>query len=220
MNTHGVLKRLQRDTSFGLKNRMSSVSSNATALSLLRRIQIGDDSRAWNDLVELYSPLVSYWCRQHGLDRESIRDCAQEVFFSVLKSIQDFTPSKARGSFRSWLWTIARHKIIDAQRRLRHGAAGAGGSTALALFQQLPDLESPSEVEQTNDVQLNLLMHRALQQVKAEFESKTWQAFWRTTIDCIPTAVVASELEISVASVRKYRSRILHRLREQLGDPC
>jgi RNA polymerase sigma-70 factor (ECF subfamily) len=199
---------------------MSSTSSNATRLSLLRRIQGSEDSQAWNDMVSLYSPLVAYWCRQYGLDRESIRDCVQEVFFSVLKSISDFTPSKSRGSFRGWLWTIARHKIIDAQRRSRHSAPAAGGSTAIAMIHQLPTLDAPSEVEQTNDLQLNLLMHRALLQVKAEFEEKTWQAFWRTTVDCIPTAVVASELGLSTASVRKYRSRVLHRLREQLGDPC
>ena len=73
--------------------------------------------------------------------------------------------------------------------------------------------EEPSDAD---DIQS--LMWRAMKQIEESFEAKTWQAFWRTTVDGLTTAVVAAELELSPASVRQARSRVLRRLRQQLGD--
>lgn len=53
---------------------------------------------------------------------------------------------------------------------------------------------------------------------RSEFEPRSWQAFWRSAVDGIPTAVVAEELGVTAAAVRQSRSRILRRLRQQLGD--
>jgi RNA polymerase sigma-70 factor (ECF subfamily) len=61
-------------------------------------------------------------------------------------------------------------------------------------------------------------VQRAMQQVEASVERRTWQAFWRTVVDGQPTESIARELEISTASVRQARSRILRKIREQLGD--
>jgi RNA polymerase sigma-70 factor (ECF subfamily) len=72
--------------------------------------------------------------------------------------------------------------------------------------------------EPTGDLQLQQLTARALAQVQSEFESRTWQAFWRSVVDGIATSEVAQELIMSEATVRQSRSRILRRLRQQLGD--
>ena len=37
-----------------------------TSLTLLERAR-GDDAVAWHRLVDLYGPLVHYWCRRAGL---------------------------------------------------------------------------------------------------------------------------------------------------------
>ena len=75
----------------------------------------------------------------------------------------------------------------------------------------------PNE-EPTESLQLQELTERALAQVRLEFEERTWQAFWRSVVDGIGSAQVAQELGITAATVRQYRSRILRRLRQQLGD--
>lgn len=62
------------------------------------------------------------------------------------------------------------------------------------------------------------LVHRALEQVRTEFEPRSWQAFWRTTLDGLNVASVAEQLSMSSAAVRQHRSRILRRLREHLGE--
>ena len=72
--------------------------------------------------------------------------------------------------------------------------------------------------EPTESLQLQELTQRALVQVRSEFEERTWQAFWRSIVDGIDSAQVADELGMTAATVRQYRSRILRRLRQQLGD--
>ncbi len=74
------------------------------------------------------------------------------------------------------------------------------------------------EDEPTESLELEQLTRRAMVQVEAEFEPRTWQAFWRTVVDGINTAQVAEELEMTLATVRQHKSRVLRRLRQQLGD--
>ena len=59
---------------------------------------------------------------------------------------------------------------------------------------------------------------KALELVRVEFAESSWKAFWRSSIDGLPTDVVAEELEITAAAVRQARSRIMRRLRIELGD--
>lgn len=88
----------------------------------------------------------------------------------------------------------------------------------MTLMQQTVDPYSIPDDEPTGDLQLQQLTSRALSQVQSEFEARTWKAFWRSVVDGVATSQVASELNMTEATVRKSRSRILRRLRQQLGD--
>ncbi len=194
---------------------MPMPESSSTRLSLISRIR-ANESRAWHELVALYSPLVAFWCRKQQVDESEINDAIQEVFFSVSRGIDDYQPRSNGGGFRAWLWTITRHKLIDAQRRHARFPLAQGGSTAWMASQQVP--EELDEQDDSERFEFTQLLHRGLAQVESEFEPKTWQAFWRCTVDGQTIAAVATELGISASTVRQHRARILRRLREQLGD--
>ena len=51
--------------------------------------------------------------------------------------------------------------------------------------------------------------------VQAEFEERTWSAFWRTVVEGRPTGDVADELDMKIASVYQAKSRVLRRLRQE-----
>jgi RNA polymerase sigma-70 factor (ECF subfamily) len=192
-------------------------SDNLTRTSLIFRAR-QRDAAAWSELVDLYGPLISYWCRQFRIDEHSAADCVQDVFATVASSLDSFHPQREVGSFRGWLWTVTRNKLMDHFRRSQRNPVAAGGSTAFGRMQQAADkLELPDQ-EPSGDRQLQELTSRALAQVQNEFESRTWQAFWRSVVDGISTESVAAELQMTPASVRQSRSRILRRLRKQLGD--
>ena len=194
---------------------MSQLDSSSTRLSLISRIR-ANDSRAWHDLVALYSPLIAFWCRKQRVAESEINDAVQEIFFSVSRGIDDYRPRETGGGFRAWLWTITRHKIIDSKRRDARFPLAQGGSTALQAAQQVP--EALDDRDDSERFEFTQLLHRGLAQVESEFEPKTWQAFWRTAVDGQTVAVVAAELELSSATVRQHRARVLRRLRQQLGE--
>ncbi len=195
----------------------SQSSSKATRTSLLDRAK-QRDAVAWHELVDLYGPLVATWCKQCGLETHSSADCVQDVFSAVAVSMSAFEPSRTSGSFRSWLWTITRRKVIDGLRRQKKSPQALGGSTAAAMFQSLEDFASVPEDEPSEANHIRDLVHRALLQVQSEFEPTTWQAFWRTVVDGLPSDLVAADLNVTPAAIRQSRSRILRRLRQQLGD--
>jgi len=62
------------------------------------------------------------------------------------------------------------------------------------------------------------LYHRALDLIRSEFAEQACQAFWKTAIEEQPSTAVAAELGMTAAAVRKAKSRILRRLKEEVGD--
>ncbi len=194
-----------------------SVSSE-TRLSLLDRARLRDEE-AWQDLVDLYSPLIVRWCQHSRISPEATADCIQEVFAAVSRALDTFYASGTAGAFRGWLWTITRNKLRDAARHNARHVWAVGGSSALANLHQVPQpsFEIPGD-EPSQMPDIDALTMRAMKQIENSFETRTWRAFWRTAVDGIATDTVAQELNLSIASVRQARSRIMRRMRQQLGD--
>ncbi|MEM8733143.1 MAG: sigma-70 family RNA polymerase sigma factor [Planctomycetota bacterium] len=191
--------------------------SQSTRLSLLSRAR-ERDSVAWSELVDLYGPLIAHWCYRCGFDSHQTADCVQDVFAAVARSLSDYKAQRESGAFRAWLWTITSNKIRDSLRRRRQSPTPSGGSTALAQLEQVPGETEIPESEPTERDQLDELVSRGLEQVRAEFEPRTWDIFRRSVVDQVATAIVAGEFCVTPAAVRQARSRVLRRLRQQLGD--
>jgi RNA polymerase sigma-70 factor (ECF subfamily) len=190
--------------------------SSGTSRSLLERVQ-ADDPAAWDRLVGLYAPLVFHWCRRWDLQDQDAADVFQEVFQSVAAHIAGFRKSRTGDTFRGWLRTITRNKIHDHFRKLGREPGGVGGTEAQLRMAELP-APAPPEEEPAGEAAERALFFRGLDLIRAEFEPRTWQAFWRTAVDGQAPKDVADELGMTPGAVRVAKSRVLHRLREELGD--
>ncbi len=197
---------------------IESNSTNATRASLIGRA-IERDQVAWEQLVDLYGPLVAHWCRECQMDTTTIADVVQEVFLSVSNSIGGFRSLPGAGAFRSWLWKVTRSKVVDTLRRQTGIPKAEGGTVNMRTINALSDPNSLPDDDPTDEQALSELTSRALEQIRNEFESRTWTAFWRSTVDGLSSDIIAKELGISPASVRQARSRILRRLRLFLNEP-
>ena len=62
------------------------------------------------------------------------------------------------------------------------------------------------------------LLTRALKSIRGEFQERTWQAFWRTVVEGRSAAEAGAGLEMQPGAVRVAKSRVLWRLRRELGD--
>lgn len=191
-------------------------STSQTSFTLLARVR-ESDQEAWQGLVSIYGPLVFYWCRQYQLSESDVADIVQEVFLAVHRSIQRFDRDAESGSFRGWLLTITRNKVMDLYRRRAGEHTAPGGSDAQRRLRELPDPEL-SLLDSDSSPVLGRLLHRALERIRDEFAESTWTAFWRVTIDGRSPQDVAEELQVRTSVVYNAKSRVLKRLRSELGD--
>ncbi|MEZ6137221.1 MAG: sigma-70 family RNA polymerase sigma factor [Pirellulaceae bacterium] len=174
------------------------------------------DASSWSRLVTIFGPIVYRWCRMSGVREADAPDIVQDIFAAVARGVAQFEKQKLNGSFRSWLATITRNKVRDYYRIQAKRQAGEGGTQALARLQAIPEENLDSTICSSTAQQP--VVHGILQQVEAEFEPKTWQAFWLTTIDSAKAADVAESLGLSVASVYQAKSRVLRTLRQRLAE--
>lgn len=177
-----------------------------------------DEAGAWDRLVLLYAPLVHHWCRQFGLPARETADVLQEVFQSVAVNLGQFRSEAPGSTFRGWLRTITRHKVIDHFRRQGGQPTAAGGTEAQARMNRFPAPDESDDENSQDRGPVQALLERALHLIRPEFEDKTWQAFWRTAVEDRDAASVAGELTMTAGAVRVAKCRVLQRLREELGE--
>lgn len=81
---------------------------------LITLVKNKNDKKAAGELVKSYYKEVFAYVFRQTSNEELSKDLTQEIFISMLKSIEGFDEVKA--SFRTWLYKIANNKIIDNYR--------------------------------------------------------------------------------------------------------
>ena len=184
-----------------------------TRISLILRLPRSADGAAWREFVELYEPLILRFARARGLQPNDAQELVQRVFVAVAGAVERWEPDPARGSFRCWLFRIARNQLIkQVTARSREKSVG-GTSNFVKLHQQLPGSSSDLELEIEREYR-QAVFKLAAQRVRSNVHVQTWQAFARSMIDGLPLQQVADELKISIGAVYIARSRVIARLRE------
>ena len=192
----------------------TTASSPSSSASLIVRVQQGDPD-AWDRFAAIYSPLVYSWARGK-LQPSDAADVTQNVFRSLLKNIGTFKREDRESTFRGWLWTVTRNVIHDHFRHQAKQPDAAGGTAAQLQMHDLPEQLPASQ--DGSDVETSRLGHRGLEIVRAEIEPSVWQAFWRVTVEGDASADVAEDLGVTKWAVYKAKTRVLRRLRQELGE--
>ncbi len=190
------------------------IETPSTRPSLLVRLREPRDERAWEEFLEIYTPLLYHLARRKGLQDADAADLAQEVFRAVAKAIDRYDPDPARGSFRAWLFRIARNLIINQVVARRRHPPGVGDDVD-RLLEQHP---APSE-EQASDFLVEYrrrLFAWAAERVRGEFREPTWRAFWMAGVEGLPAKEVAEALGMPVGAVYHNKSRVMARLRHRI----
>jgi RNA polymerase sigma-70 factor (ECF subfamily) len=179
-----------------------------TPASLLLRLRQPTEQRAWEQFVDLYTPLLFHWSLRLGLKEADAADLVQDVFLELSQRLRTFEYDGQK-SFRGWLRTMLRNKRVDRQRRI--ALPLARGEVGL---DKLPSPEADDVVSETEYRQF--LVSRALDIMQAEFQPTTWKACWEHVVANRPAADVARELGITPNAVYLAKSRVLRRLRHEL----
>ena len=108
----------------------------ATDEELLSAVREGD-LRAFDALYDRYERRLFGYLRRVSGDRDVAEDLFQDVFITV---IGDRTFDPAKGRFSAWLFTVARNRCLEVQRR---------AGTHERKLQSLPPREPTEDADET-----------------------------------------------------------------------
>ena len=173
---------------------------------LMRRYQQGDID-AFDTLIRRYEMPISTYClntlsRSRG--RELAADVTQEVFLKLIERGHTYKP---RGTFKSWLFTVARNLCIDALRRPRLLDIDLNEHENTATTSSAPDTNLRLQ-------QLTALLDRAL---SSELTSRQRDIIV-LHLSGLEHAEIATVLEISRGTVKYHAFEARKRLRAYLSD--
>lgn len=190
---------------------------HTTRISFIKHLGTGE-ADAWNELEQIYQPLIVNWLRRFQLQDNDAQDLTQEVMLVLAQQIGQFEHSGNVGAFRNWLRTTTVNLAHNYLRKTKKELAQAVGSdTFLEMLHQLadPDSDISREFRIEHD---RLVVRRLLEQVKERFEPVTLEIFRLHVVQGVGARETAQELGVSVASVHTAKSRVLRQLRAQAAD--
>src|SRR5262249_10901582 len=115
------------------------------------------------------------------------------------------------------------NKVRDHFRQSARQAQAAGGTDAQVYFSQLaaPPAD-PAEAEESDahdeQGEVRQLLRAAAQHVRDQVQPQTWEAFWKVVVEGKTPEQVGEELGMRPGTVRVAKSRVLSRLRAELGE--
>lgn len=190
-----------------------------TSISLLQRLRNPGDraawDQAWHRFHQLYHPLIQGWVRRDASLRGAADDITQNVMLVLVHEMPTFERRRL-GSFRAWLRQITVHRV-QAHYARRKREKAAGGSFEESPLAGLADPRDPLVEQWDREHELHLF--RRLQElIEPQFEESTLAAFRLQVFEGWPAARVAEHLGMTVAAVYLAKSRVLARLRQEIGD--
>src|SRR5262245_51865325 len=100
-----------------------------TSLTLLQRLR-DHEPEAWRTLVQLYSPLIYYWCARGCVRGPDAEDVLQEVLRVAATNLDKFHREREGDSFRAWLRGITRNMVLVHFRHSNRQPQARGGTDA------------------------------------------------------------------------------------------
>lgn len=160
------------------------------------------DRHAFARLYRQYLPQVYRYCYRRLGSQEAAEDATSQIFAQVLAALPSY---QDRGdSFRSWLFTIAHHVVIDEARRTRPTSSLDEAAAVLDPAPALEEMLIRAEQEQS----LAAVMHHLAPNQRQVLELR---------LAGLTAVEIAAVMGRRHGTIRNLHHRTLVRLRELLG---
>ena len=197
------------------RHRRVSDGLEATRRSLLTRLKDHADHEGWQQFFDTYGGVIHGVAMKAGLTSTEADEALQETLLSVAREMPGFRYDASRGSFKGWLFQIARRRVADQfrkrERQWRHEAPPTSN-----LDETIDPATDPlgrdwDEEWRRNQVQV------ALERVKARVSPRQWQMFDLGTLQEWPTDRICALLGVNAAQLYMAKMRVGRLLRSELG---
>lgn len=191
----------------------------ATRATLIHRLKDWQDQTGWQDFFDTYSRLIFTLAVKSGLTIEEARDVVQETTLAVAKQMPTFQYDPSIGSFKSWLLTMTRWRILDYIRKKNQ--------SPLAVQEEVPEGETEAINKIADPASLNLnamweaewdgnLLNVAVDKVKRQVAPEKFQVFDFYVNKGWSPEDVASCFGVEISQVYLIKHRIAEMIRAEI----
>lgn len=191
----------------------------ATRATLIHRLKDWQDQSGWQDFFDTYSRLIFTLAVKSGLTAEEARDIVQETTLAVAKQMPTFQYDPSIGSFKSWLLTMTRWRILDHIRKKNQ--------TPQAFYEEAPEGETQALDKIADPASLNLnglwetewadnLLTVAVAKVKRQVAPEKFQIFDFYVNKGWSPEDVASCFDIETSQVYLIKHRIAEMIKAEV----
>lgn len=192
-------------------DRHEELLRTTTTTALLDGLFNADDGVVWQVFDERYRPIMVGVGRRLGLTDSEAEDVAQETLLQFLRDYRANRYDRDKGRLRGWIAGIARHRVIDYQRKRGRRKESAGEVSALL---EIPD---DSEIVELWDQELErAILRQSVEELRrtTRTSEKSIRAFEMILFEQKTVEAVADELGMKSHDVYVARSRVTAKLRE------
>ena len=182
-----------------------------TRTSLLGRVKNLHDRASWQEFHDTYRSIIYGFARKAGLSPEEAEDAVQETFSDLARKLPGFEYDRARGSFKAWLLTLARWRVIDQFRQRPPPPPTLDGrkdTPCTRAVERIPDPASLDLNRLWEEQWASRLLEAAQQGVRRKADPRKFQIFDLCVNQELPPQKVAGAFGISVAQVYLAKHRI------------
>jgi RNA polymerase sigma factor (sigma-70 family) len=189
-----------------------------TRASLIQRLRSWEDQSSWNDFFNVYWRLIYGVARKAGLNDAEAQDVVQETLISVAKHIPSFRYDPKIGSFKGWLLTMTRWRII-AQLRKRHPQLQdpPGSTDGTPAVERIPDPNSASLDAMWEAEWESNLLTAALENIKRTLDPQKYQVFDFYVNKNWPPEKVAEAFGLTTSHVYQIKHRVTEVIRTEVS---
>jgi len=183
-----------------------------TRRSLLTRLKRWDDQASWQEFFDTYWKLIYGVALRAGLSENEAQDVVQDTIVCVARQMPHFKYNPALGSFKSWLFLIARRRITDHlrknYRRVKTDQPAPDDTSRTALLERIPDPAGPALDAIWDDEWKRHLFQTALRKVKTLVEPLHFQVFDCYALKDWPVKEVAGRFHLKPGQVYVIKHRV------------
>ena len=191
-----------------------------TSKTLLEKLRVFEDRRAWSQFMSLYLPMIRSWGKRYGLQDEDVEDLTGRLLAKLVEAMPRFDYDPRKGSFRGWLKTVAHHELANLARERRRRPPGVAATGNSDVFDMLFEHPAPLDdlVEGLHERSEGMLgsVQEALKEVEAACqgeEQKSWELFRRIFLAGQAIEPAAAEFGLSYHAAAMRVQRIKKKVR-------
>jgi len=172
---------------------------------LIHKVARNRDSEAFQELFVSFAPRIKAMLMRQGADPETAEEIVQETMLSVWRKAHLFVESK--GSFSTWVFTIARNLRIDRLRR----------NTVWQEFGAEAE-ERPSEDDSPYDELQREQQREHVTEALTTLTSDQYEVVKLAYIEGLTHTEISEQLGVPLGTVKSRMRLAYGKIRERLGD--